>query len=81
MARPSPKYAKNETLVALGSAIRSARQAVGMSQEDLAEKAGLDRSYTGGLERGEHNVTLMGLVNVAGALEMRLSELLSSAEL
>lgn len=46
-----------------------------MSQEDLAYKADLDRSYVGGIERGEHNVALMSLVKLAKALNVRVSDL------
>lgn len=39
-----------------------------MSQERLAHEAGLDRSYVGRVERGEHNPTFMSLVKIARAL-------------
>jgi len=56
MAKPSPTYADDPVLVALGEAIRRARIGIGLSQEVLAVDAGLDRSYMGGIERGEHNL-------------------------
>jgi len=43
--------------------------------------AGLDRSYMGGIERGEHNLTLMNLVKIATALRLRANHLLAEAEL
>lgn len=52
MAKPSPQHAGNATLLALGNGIKSSRQALGMSQEELAAIADLDRSYMGGVERG-----------------------------
>lgn len=79
MAKPSPKHAGNETLVALGAAIRAARLSVGLSQESLATDAEFDRSYMGGVERGEHNLSLMGLKKIADALDIKLSALLKSA--
>lgn len=80
MAKPSPTFAGDATLVALGQAIRQARSQVGMSQEALAMEASLDRSYMGGVERGEHNVTLMNLLKIANALQMKPSSLLELAE-
>lgn len=68
-------------LTALGEAIRGARGAVGLSQEALAVDAELDRSYVGGIERGEHNITIMNLVKIAGALNMPVSTLFIAAGL
>lgn len=52
----------------LGQRIRARRRELGLSQEDLAHNAGLDRSYVGRIERGEHNLTFVSLVKVARAL-------------
>ena len=68
-------------LVALGAAIRRARTGVGVSQEALAVDADLDRSYVGGIERGEHNLTAMNIVKIAGALKTSPSALFASAGL
>ena len=76
MAKPSPKHAGNEVLVDLGVAIRSARMEFGLSQEVLAVDAELDRSYVGGIERGEHNMTLLNLQKIAKALGTKPSKLL-----
>jgi len=75
MAKPSPTHAGDPTLVALGAAIRTARTAMGLSQEALAAEAELDRSYMGGIERGEHNLTVLNLVKVAEALNYPPSDL------
>ena len=71
MAKPSPQHAGNATLLALGNGIKSSRQALGMSQEALAANAGLDRSYMGGVERGEHNLTLMAIVRISHVLNKK----------
>ena len=81
MAKPSPQFAGDPVLVALGAAIRRARSAKGLSQEALAVDADLDRSYMGGIERGEHNLTLMNLVKIAGALKVRASKLFEESEI
>lgn len=52
----------------LGQRIRAARRELGMSQERLAHESGLDRSYVGRVERGEHNLTFVSLVKIARAL-------------
>lgn len=81
MAKPSPKFARNRELVSLGAAIRSARKDAGLSQEALAVDAELDRSYMGGVERGEHNLTLMNLCRISEALQVKPSSLLVAAGL
>ncbi|MGJ8619761.1 MAG: helix-turn-helix domain-containing protein [Methylophilaceae bacterium] len=76
MAKPSPSFAGHPALVALGEAIRAERLAQGLSQEALADKAELDRSYVGGIERGEHNIAIINLLKIADALEVKVSSLL-----
>ena len=66
--------------VAVGAAIRSRRNELGFSQEALAAAAGLDRTYVGGLERGERNPTLKVLWVIASVLELRPSALVAAAE-
>ena len=81
MAKPSPQHAGNATLLALGSGIKSSRLSHGMSQEALASIAGLDRSYMGGVERGEHNLTVMAVVKICDALEIKVSELFKISDI
>ena len=81
MAKPSPTFAGDPVLIALGAAIRRARSEIGLSQEALAVDAELDRSYMGGIERGEHNITMMNIVKIATALKILPSVLFASAGL
>ena len=81
MAKPSPQFAGDPVLVALGVAIRKERSDRDLSQEALAVDADLDRSYMGGIERGEHNLTVMNLVKIARALNLTPSKLFISADL
>jgi transcriptional regulator with XRE-family HTH domain len=52
----------------VGRNIRRLRQARGVSQEDLAAEIGVHRTYMGGVERGERNLTLQSLERLAGRL-------------
>lgn len=81
VAKPSPSFSGNPALVKLGAAIRTARLDKQLSQEALADKANIDRSYIGGVERGEHNVAVINLLKIADALEMKLSDVLVSCDL
>lgn len=60
----------------VGDRVRSARAVAGLSQEELAHRAGLDHSYMSGIERGVRNVTLLKLQAVARALKLSTRELL-----
>ena len=79
MAKKSPSFSGNPSLVGLGVAIREARKAKGLSQEALAELAGIDRSYMGGIERGEHNLAIINLLKISDALGIKASSLLVEA--
>ena len=81
MAKPSPKFAGNKELVSLGDTIRKARKRADLSQEALAASAEIDRSYMGGIERGEHNLTLMNLCRISKALQVKPSTLILDAGL
>lgn len=59
----------------LGQRIRARRRKLGMSQEGLAHEAGLDRSYVGRIERGEHNLTFVSLVRIARAMRCDVAAL------
>lgn len=59
----------------IGIRIRMLRKARGLSQEAFADLAGLDRSYVGGVERGERNVSLINIKKFANALEISVEEL------
>ncbi len=81
MARPSPHAAGDPVLVAVGQTIRTVRTEVGFSQEGLAYEAGVDRSYLGGIERGEHNLTVTSLMRLCRCLRISASDLLRRAGL
>lgn len=69
-----------EELVAIGAAIRTVRRNKGISQEQLAYMAEIDRSHMGKIERGERNVSVLNLIRICTALQTRTSELLAAAD-
>ena len=58
-----------------GRAVRKKRHKLGVSQEEFADICGLDRTYIGGIERGERNVALVNIEKIARALRISLPEL------
>lgn len=60
----------------LGLNIRRKRREINISQEKLAERSGLHRTYVGAIERGERNVSLENMQRIAKALDLQVSELL-----
>ncbi|RZI59970.1 MAG: XRE family transcriptional regulator [Pseudomonas sp.] len=81
MPTPSPKYAQDPALLALGAAIRSTRLEQGLAQEELAFRSQIERSYMSSIERGMQNVGVMTLVRLAKELEISLASLMSKAKL
>ena len=69
-----------DTLKRFGQRVRDLRKRAGLSQEAFADLCGLDRTYIGGIERGERNVALKNLTVIAHALGISLSELTKSVD-
>lgn len=61
---------------AFGARVRELRLAAGLSQEELAHRAEIDRSYVGQVERGERNISLDNIHRLAESLETVASRLL-----
>ena len=58
-----------------GQSLRQRRQKLGVSQEAFADMCQLDRTYIGGIERGERNVALVNIAKIAKTLRISISEL------
>ena len=70
--------AKRDTnSIRFGEVVRQARADAGLSQEELADRAGLDRSYVGGVERGDRNPTLLVIAKIAKGLGLTVPQLFS----
>ena len=69
-----------EALLKLGKNIRQLRIENNLTQEKLAELADLHRTYIGGVERGERNISLLNLLKLAHILKVDLSNLVEGVE-
>ena len=67
---------KQNILIKFGERVREIRKEKGFSQEELAHKADLHRTYIGMIERAEKNITLVNIEKIANALEVNIKELL-----
>jgi len=65
----------DSVLALFGNRVRELRRKKGLSQEALALEAGLDRSYVGGVERGERNVSLVNIKKLAAAIGVSVSDI------
>jgi transcriptional regulator with XRE-family HTH domain len=66
----------DDILARFGQRVRELRQAKGFSQEGFAAECDLDRTYVGGIERGERNLALRNIEVIASTLGISLSELM-----
>lgn len=69
------KMEKSVVLSKFGIKLKNLRKANGLSQEQLAEKANLHRTYIGMIERAEKNITLLNVEKIANALKVELIDL------
>lgn len=70
---------KHPLLVPVGKRIRELRLERGFSQEAFAYEIGIDRSYFGGVERGERNIAALNLIKIAKALSVSVGDLFEPA--
>lgn len=66
---------KKDVLVDFGKKVRSRRIDLGLSQEELADKANVHRTYIGMIERAEKNITLENIEKISKALELNVRDL------
>ncbi len=71
---------KSNILNQFGDNVRKIRQMRNLSQENLAEKANLHRTYIGMIERAEKNITLCNIEKIAVALDVKIDQLFNYEE-
>lgn len=68
---------KQSILIKFGERVREIRKEKRLSQEELAHKADLHRTYIGMIERAEKNITLINIEKIANALEVEIATLIN----
>lgn len=68
------------TMIKFGRNVQLRRQSIGISQEELAFRAGLHRTYIGMVERAERSISLQNAKKIADALNVKLDNLLNDGE-
>lgn len=71
MSKTQPPIA----LLVFGRSVRRRRLSMGLSQEEFASRVGLHRTYIGGIERGERNLSILKVIEIANALQVRPEDL------
>ena len=74
------KRAKPDVRERFGFAVKTRREELALTQEDLADKAGIHRTYLSDVERGSRNLSLINIERVAAALTLPISELFRLVE-
>jgi len=69
---------KKEILIKFGNKVRERRAELGLSQEELANRAGVHRTYIGMIERAEKNITLGNIEKIGRALKLNLDDLMQN---
>lgn len=81
MPRIAPKSEEGHALEKLGDAIRTKRRELNLSQEALADAAGINRTHMGEVERGKRNVSFLAVVRIATAMNVKPSDFIAAAGL
>ena len=66
---------QDDPVINFGKRVRALRDLQAITQDELAHKAGLDRSYVGQIERGEKNITIRNIYKLAAALKVSVKDL------
>ena len=74
------KRGKADVRERFGFAVRTRREQLGLTQEDLADRAHIHRTYLSDIERGSRNISLINIERLALALSYRMSDLFASIE-
>lgn len=80
IAAMGKRRAKPDVRERFGTAVKFRREELGLTQEDLADKAGIHRTYLSDVERGTRNLSLVNIEKLAAALSVTMSKLFESVE-
>jgi transcriptional regulator with XRE-family HTH domain len=72
---------RSEALKKIGGVIKLTRNEKGLTQEEFSNQIDMNRSYLGGIERGERNITLENLLRISTALKLKMWELFKKGNL
>jgi len=72
------KYISMDIREKIGLRIKALRKEAGLSQEGLALKAGIDRTYINSIENGKRNISILNINKIANALDISLTDLFNS---
>ena len=72
-----PSVMKREILIKFGKKVRDERIRLGLSQEELASRTGVHRTYVGMIERAEKNITLENIQKICRALGLKIGDFFS----
>jgi transcriptional regulator with XRE-family HTH domain len=70
-------YERSRIVSQVGRAVKYHRNQMGLTQQELSEKMGFNRTYLGAIERGERNISLVTLINLSKNLEVSIVDLVS----
>ena len=74
------RRAKPDVRERFGTAVKFRREELGLTQEDLAEKAGIHRTYLSDIERGTRNLSLINIEKLAAALSVSMAKLFEAVD-
>ena len=74
------RRAKPDVRERFGTAVKFRREALALTQEETAERAGIHRTYLSDVERGTRNVSLVNVERLAAALDMSMADLFATVE-
>lgn len=75
-----PTIETQKVLADIGYHLKVKRESLGLSQEELADRSGLHRTYITDIERGHRNITIQSILRLASALQLSLGELFSGID-
>ncbi|HEY9681594.1 MAG TPA: helix-turn-helix transcriptional regulator [Oculatellaceae cyanobacterium] len=80
MSKQDNRHIEDLWLIAFGDSVSDLRESLGMTQQELADLSGVNRTYISDIERGRRNITLTTMKRLAAALKIEAFDLLKTAD-